>query len=52
VAGLQARRLPVVVTDLRLEQIGPLMVALRANYHLLYGDTLPQAVHSQVWLPN
>jgi hypothetical protein len=52
VAGLQARRLPVVVTDLRLEQIGPLMEALRSNYHLLYGDALPQAVHSQVWLPN
>jgi 4-amino-4-deoxy-L-arabinose transferase-like glycosyltransferase len=52
VADLRARRLPVVVTDLRIEQIGPLMAALRSNYHLLYGDTLPHAVHSQVWLPN
>lgn len=52
VADLRARHLPVVVTDLRLEQIAPLMAALRAHYRVLYSDTQPPAVHSQVWLPD
>ena len=52
VADLRTRHLPVVVTDLRLEQIAPLMAALRAHYRVLYSDTQPPAVHSQVWLPD
>ena len=32
--------------------IVPLMAALRANYRPVYGDTLPPALHVEVWLPN
>jgi hypothetical protein len=52
VVSLKARRLPVVVTDLRLAQIGPLMAALRVHYRVLYSDTLPPALHSRVWVPD
>lgn len=50
-ADLTARRIPIVLIDLRLAAIGPLMAALRARYHPIYADTLPPALHVVVWAP-
>jgi hypothetical protein len=48
---LSARRLPIVLTDVRSDAIAPLKVALRAGYRPVYGDILPPALHVEVWLP-
>jgi hypothetical protein len=48
---LSARRIPIVLTDVRSDKIAPLMAALRAAYRPVYGDTLPPALHVEVWLP-
>jgi hypothetical protein len=48
---LTARRIPIVLTDVRSDAIAPLMAALRAGYRRVYGDTLPPALHVEVWLP-
>ena len=49
--ALGARRIPIVLTDMRSDMIAPLKVALRAGYRPVYGDTLPAALHVEVWLP-
>jgi hypothetical protein len=36
----------------RSDAIAPLMAALRAGYRPVYGDTLPPALHVEVWLPD
>jgi len=51
VAGIDARRYPVVLVDLRLAAIAPLMAALRRTYRSLYADTLPPALHVTMWVP-
>jgi len=51
VAGIDARRYPVVLVDLRLAAIAPLMAALQRTYRPLYADTLPPALHVIVWVP-
>jgi hypothetical protein len=49
---LGARRIPIVLTDTRSDMIAPLkVVALRAGYRPVYGDTLPPALHVEVWVP-
>src|SRR5918911_175977 len=48
---LSARRIPIVLIDLRIRDITPLMAALRANYRPAYGDSLPPALHVVAWLP-
>jgi hypothetical protein len=49
---LGAHRIPIVLTDVRrLGLIAPLMAALRAAYRPVYGDTLPPALHVEVWVP-
>jgi 4-amino-4-deoxy-L-arabinose transferase-like glycosyltransferase len=48
---LSARRIPIVLTDVRSDKIAPLMVALWAGYRPVYGDTQPPALHVEVWLP-
>jgi hypothetical protein len=48
---LGARRLPIVLTDVRSDMIAPLKVALQAGYRPVYGDTLPPALHVEVWVP-
>ena len=50
-ADLAARRIPVVLTDLRIAAIAPLMSTLQAHYRPVYGDALPPALHVVVWLP-
>lgn len=50
-AALAARRIPVVLTDLRLAAIAPLTAALQAHYRPVYSDALPPALHVVVWLP-
>jgi len=51
VAGVDARRYPVVLIDLRLAAIAPLLAALQRTYRPLYADTLPPALHVTVWVP-
>ncbi len=51
VAGIDARRYPVVLVDLRLAAIAPLMAALQRTYRPLYADTLPPALHVTMWVP-
>jgi len=51
VDGVNTRRFPVVLIDLRLAAIAPLMAALQARYHIVYSDTLPPALHVVVWAP-
>jgi len=51
VAGIDARRYPVVLIDLRLATIAPLMAALHRTYRPLYADTLPPALHVIVYVP-
>jgi len=51
VAGIDARRYPVVLVDLRLAAIAPLRAALQRTYRPLYADTLPPALHVIVWVP-
>ncbi|HKO23273.1 MAG TPA: hypothetical protein VJY65_00880, partial [Chloroflexota bacterium] len=50
--ALGARRIPIVLTDMRSDMIAPLKAAaLRAGYRPVYGDTLPPALHVEVWVP-
>jgi hypothetical protein len=49
---LSAHRIPIVLTDVRSKDIASLMAALRAGYRPVYGDTLPPALHVEVWLPS
>jgi len=51
VAGIDARRYPVVLVDLRLAAIAPLIAALQRTYRPLYADTLPSALHVTVYVP-
>jgi hypothetical protein len=48
---LGAHRIPIVLTDVRSDAIAPLMAALQAGYRPVYGDSLPPALHVEVWLP-
>jgi len=51
VAGIDARRYPVVLVDLRLAAIAPPMAALQRTYRPLYADPLPPALHVTLWVP-